>query len=226
MGFLDRKPEPANADPDARIAAARDAFEDAAGQFPPSTLAVLVAGAKEILRLPPPWSAADRAIVRHVDSAFGGRQLWLAGTQSWEDRVDASDSDRARIAELEADAAAKLEAMDVRRMEYLGFEIERRRRQAVLGRAPYDHDRGGVILPKGVDPSTLTAEAFAQIERDYLRAEQKYLSALEEYQLAKGQLSEFKQRVQEMFFHRELLRSQRAARAEQESRGVRWGVQE
>lgn len=201
------------------VEAARAAFENAQGMITPQALALLVPGASAILRLPPPWTEADLKIVRCVDTAYGGRDLWVRGTQDWADRVEASDEDRRRIAELEVDIAVRLDAMLLRREEYVNVDREIRRRQHLFAKAPLDHERGRIVLPPGED---LSIEAFERLDRDLKRGERVYVTALEAYQDAKGALSEYKQKVQDRWTAREVCRSQRAAREEQERRGVRW----
>jgi hypothetical protein len=201
------------------LEAARAAFENAQGIIPPQVREKLLPAGREILRLPPPWTETDEKILHFLDNAYLGRQVWLCGSQSWEDRVGADDDDRRRIAELEQDIAAKLDAMLLRREEYVNVDREIRRRQHLLAKAPFDHERGRIVLPPG---ENLSVEAFQQLDRDLKKAEKVYVAALEEYQDAKGALSEYKQKVQDRWCARELARSQRQAREEQERRGVQW----
>jgi hypothetical protein len=200
------------------VEAARAAFENAQGEIPPRLVPVLLAGGREIVRLPQPRTETDRKILRFLDNSYG-QQAWLRDPPTWEERVGADDDDCRRIAEFEQEIAAKLDETMAKRAEYVNCEREIRRLQHLLAKAPLDHERGRIILPPGED---LSVEAFQKLDRDLKRREKVYVTALEAYQDAKGALTEYKLKVQDRWVARELARSQRAAREEQERRGVRW----
>src|SRR5919201_4371841 len=83
------------------IEAAQDCWNESPERTP-GQIPTLLAGGKAILNQPKPWDPEWSAIVKYLDGAYGSRDVWAHGTDSWEKRMNLDSYTKAELRQLEA----------------------------------------------------------------------------------------------------------------------------
>jgi hypothetical protein len=159
----------------------------------PQQFPTLIAGGKTILLQPKPWDPSWAAILRYLDGAFGTRRGWTHEADTWEQRMKLMPHEIAELTRLEGEVERTRGEMAAARERYVGVDRERRRRERVLARAPYDHDMGRVMVPAD---EKVSERDFAQLAQEFLRREEEFLRVREEHERALGAVLEYKGKIQ------------------------------